>query len=278
MLRNILIGLDGTEDNEAAMNLGLRWAKEFDSVAAGLAVADDPGIIATQAALLFDIYPDGTKPEPLVHRLRERADEIRVQFTRRCEEAGVRYQAREATGSPSARIVEEAERSDLVVLGRPTHFEFGSGGHVGDRTLVNVLHESPRPVVSVPRSVTEGESVVVAYDGSLPAARALTAFQAMGLGRGAAVHVVIASTDRVDAAHRAERTVEFLSSHDLDARPVVVETARHPAEVILEQVKNMRAGLLVMGVHGRSQLRDFFVGSTTRGVLDASPVPVFCHN
>ena len=36
---------------------------------------------------------------------------------------------------------------------------------------------SSRPVVAVPREPPEGESVLVAYDGSLQAARALAAFE-----------------------------------------------------------------------------------------------------
>ncbi|HEY2159573.1 MAG TPA: universal stress protein, partial [Isosphaeraceae bacterium] len=249
----------------------------FDAFADGLAVVDDPGMLATQAAMLVDIYPDGSKPAPLAHRLRERAEEVRSQFVRRCEEAKVRFHAREEFGLPYARIIEEAERSDLVVLGRPTHFEFGSGGQ-GDQTLVKVLRECPRPVVAVPKVAVEGEAVVVAHDGSLPSARALSAFQATGLGRSGPVHVVIASTNGVDATRRADRTVEFLRLHDLDARPAVIETDRHPAQVILDQVDHLCAGLLVMGVHGHSPLRDFFIGSTTRQVLDSSRAPVFCHH
>ena len=71
----------------------------------------------------------------------------------------------------------EAQRFDLVVVGRDTHFEFSSQGRP-DSTVGRVVAASPRPVVVVPHPVPQGEDVVVGYDGSLQAARALQAFQA----------------------------------------------------------------------------------------------------
>ena len=38
------------------------------------------------------------------------------------------------------------------------------------------------------------------------------------------------------------------------------------------------AGLLVMGAHGQSMLREFFLGSMTRTVLKESSIPVFCYH
>lgn len=276
MLRSILIGLDGSEDNRAAQELGLRWAKEYDAEAVGLAVADDPGVMATEAAILFDVYPDGSTPEPLPHRLRARAEEARARFAARAGEVGVRSRVVEGAGVPYARIIEESERSDVVVLGRPTHFEFGSGGGGGDQTLVKVLREGPRPVIAVPKDPAEGEAVVVAYDGSVPSARALAAFEATGLGRSRPIHVVVASTDGAEAARRAGRAVDFLRAHELDARPVSLGSAEQPAVVVLDHVGRLGAGLLVAGAYGRSSLHELFVGSTTRRLLDSARVPLFC--
>ena len=53
---------------------------------------------------------------------------------------------------------------------------------------------------------------------------------------------------------------------------------RPPAEVILEQVRRLKAGLLVMGAYGQPALREFFLGSVTRKVLEESPVPLFLYH
>ena len=51
-----------------------------------------------------------------------------------------------------------------------------------------------------------------------------------------------------------------------------------PEEVILEQVRCLNAGLLVMGAYGQPVLREFFIGSVTRTLLNESPVPIFCFH
>jgi nucleotide-binding universal stress UspA family protein len=48
-----------------------------------------------------------------------------------------------------------------------------------------------------------------------------------------------------------------------------------PAEAVVEQVRTIRPRILVIGAHGYHPVRDLFVGSVSRAVLRACPVPVF---
>ena len=70
----------------------------------------------------------------------------------------------------------------------------------------------------------------------------------------------------------------FLASHGIDATPSVAVTSRSPAESIIERVESLDAGLLVMGAYGQPVLREFFIGSVTRRLLNESPVPIFCFH
>lgn len=276
MLRSILIGLDGSEDGDAALELGLRWAKEHGALAAGVAVADEPGIHASQAALFAGAYSQPAA-QTLVQAEHRRAAHVLSGFALRCDEAFVRYKVIEVTGSPGYQILTEAQRFDLVVLGRHTHFGYGRETR-DDDTLTTVLKESPRPVVVAPRDAVGGAAAVVAFDGSLQAARALYAFEASGLARSRPVHVVSVANDRDDAEGVADRAVEFLRSHEIDAQAVPIASKAEPADVILARVRDLRAGLLVMGAYGQPGLREFLVGSTTRRVLGSSRTAVFCFH
>ena len=57
-----------------------------------------------------------------------------------------------------------------------------------------------------------------------------------------------------------------------------MDSGHPPAEVILETVRMVDAGLLVMGAYGQPVLREFFLGSATRTMLEKSPVPVFLYH
>ena len=134
---------------------------------------------------------------------------------------------------------------------------------------------APRPVVVVPETVGAGEAVVIAYDGSLQASRALYAFEASGLGRGRDVHVVSIGSEHSLASAQADRVVEFLAYHEIKAVPTVITSADAPAATLLDRARVFGAGLIVMGVYGQPILREFFVGSTTRTMLKETPVPLF---
>jgi nucleotide-binding universal stress UspA family protein len=141
-----------------------------------------------------------------------------------------------------------------------------------------VLKQSPRPVVAVPATLPAGRVVVVAYDGSLHAVRALQMFQAIGLGDAHEVHVVCVDTHKENADLCVKRAVTFLQGHNVVAQAHALAISESPAHVLLQYVQQVQAGLLVMGSYGRSTLREFFGGSVTRTMLRESPVPLFLYH
>jgi nucleotide-binding universal stress UspA family protein len=281
MLRSILIGLDNSESGIAAQELGLRWSRQLGSRLVGMTIVDDPGIQLTEDMLFGDIaHSPGA--EVLVAEAHVKTPTclraVEDGFRRRCGEAGVAFELVEGVGSPHLEILLEAQKHDLVVLGQGSRFEYGWESNPGE-TVARVLRDTPRPIVAVPDSSGRGESIVVAYDGSLPAARALAAFVATGLDRGRRVHVVnAASSGRKAAVRTADRAIAFLRAHEITATPHILESARDPAQSILKKAETLDAGLLVMGAYGQPALREFFVGSFTRSILKESPIPVFCFH
>src|SRR5439155_15865248 len=163
------------------------------------------------------------------------------------------------------------------LLGTETYFRVGTPDVPCD-TLDKVLHSPPRPVVAVPEKLGDGQTVVIGYDGSLQAARTLAAYLATGLA-GRFENVVVTIDEDFDEAGRiAGRAVEYLALHGASVKARPVETRLDPASILLDQPVQLNAHLLVMGAFGHSALREFFFGSTTRGVLRGSTVPVMLYH
>jgi nucleotide-binding universal stress UspA family protein len=276
MLRTILVGLDGSEHGDAALGLGIRWAKRFDALLVGMGCVDEPGIRGPEELLVGRAYFERLDAA-LLADIRKKVEETLSRCAARCAEAGVAFKPLEDIGTPYVQILLEAQRYDMILLGRQTHFRFG-WEETPDVTLSKVLAESPRPVVVVPDEPGDGDAVVVAYDGSLQAAHTLHAFEASGLGQGREVHIVSIADDEKDAARRAGRAVDFLKSHGLQAIPYPVDSDHPPAEVLLEMIRLRGPGLLVMGAYGQPVLREFFLGSTTRTMLERCPVPMLLYH
>ena len=194
MLCGILIGLDLAGSNDAAQRLSIQWATTAGATLVGLAIVDEPGIRALEPA-----WPVGGKAagDPLFYMGYEaRLDDVHrkagqrlEQFAARCDEAGVAHAEVKAVGSPHERIAQEAQTCDLVLLTRRSHFRFIAGDDEGDSTLKMVLKDTPRPVVVVPKKTWPEGPVVIAYDGSLQAARAVAAYVATGLGESCKIYV-----------------------------------------------------------------------------------------
>jgi nucleotide-binding universal stress UspA family protein len=272
MLRTILTGLDGTPDSQDVLTLGIRWARRYDATLVGIAVIDEPGIHGTGEWVMPGYF--GRLNQKDLHDLTRKMEQVLGMAAIRCAEEGVTFKPLEDVGTPFIEILREAQRYDLLLLGRQTHFQFGYE-RFEEETLACVLRTCPRPVVVVPRTMSAGEAVVIAFDGSLQASRALYAFEASGLGRGRDVHVVSIASEHKIAAKHADRAVEFLAHHDIKALPTSLVSSDAPAAKLLERAKAIRACLIVMGVYGQPLLREFLVGSTTRTMLKETPVPLF---
>ncbi len=276
MLRGILVGLDGSGFSETAVTLGLRWAKATGAVLAGQTIIDRPG--AATAAVpagsgFFKLFGDDKQ----LAEAKETADRYLEKFAARCAAAGVTGKTLQEVGDPSAAILAQAQRYDLILLGLETYFRVMPGGGSCD-TLDKVLHSPPRPVVAVPSELGDGPTVVIGYDGSLQASRTLAAYLATGLATGRENAVVTIDEDFEEAARIAERAVDYLALHGVSVTARPVETRLDPASILLDHAAQLKAGLVVMGAFGHSPLREFFFGSTTRGVLRGSKVPVMLYH
>jgi nucleotide-binding universal stress UspA family protein len=286
MLGSVLIGLDTSKHGTTAGELAIHWARQQDACLVGLAIVDEPGIRALEPA-----FPVGGTPgvDPVLYmgyqariaQVKHNVGRLLDQFAARCALAGVKHQEMKAIGSPYEIIAREAHCCDLVMMDRAAQFRFTARGDEHDETLRKVLSRTARPVVVAPAPapppapVSPDGPVVIAYDASLQSARALAAVQAAGLVKSGQVHIVCVNPSKAEGTDYLERARRFLIHHKIEAVTHLVETSGPPADVLLEQVGRLGAGMLVMGAYGQPTLREFILGSVTRTALSECPVPLF---
>ena len=277
MPNSILVGLDESPYSEAAVALGVDWAKRFDCLLVGMGVVDEPSIRGPRQPeqLTASFRAAYSK---MVAEASHRVDQILERFTLRCAEEGVSSKLLEDIGSPSEQIITEAQRYDLIVLGTKSFFHFETSTQECE-TLDRLLHTTPRPVVTVPSDYRAGNGVLIAYDGSLQAARALHAFAASGLSAIGDVHVYcVHNTSAVEAGKIVDRAIEYLRFHQIEAHPHPVVGENKASDEILQAADQFGVELIVMGSYGRNRLAEFLVGSVTRSVLEKSGIPLFLYH
>ena len=121
------------------------------------------------------------------------------------------------------------------------------------------------------RAVEEPRSVVLAYDASPAADRALERLANSPLFAGLPIHVVAVGAD--DERHRGMlgRAAAELGSSRSTTTSL---TQGKPEEAIADIVARTPGAMLVMGAYGHSPLRALIVGSTTTAVIRTVHVPV----
>jgi nucleotide-binding universal stress UspA family protein len=277
MLRSILVGLDGSRHSKAAIQLAIRWAQRYDAIVVGIGVVDEPAICRPEPVPIGGGYFKHERDEALLADAGRRVDRFLRAFAKECSEQGVNCTAMKRVGGPAPEIAERARSHDLVMLGRETHFRFETQDSCDD-TLRQVLRQSLRPVVAVPKRWKDKPRTLIAYNGSRESDRALQAFEALGLGSGCDIQVASFDSSRDEAERLTEQAVEFLQLHGLKAIAHASRLTDQPGAMILEHARKMDSGLIVMGAFGRSRWREAVFGSTTREILDGSPAPVLlCH-
>jgi nucleotide-binding universal stress UspA family protein len=290
MYDRIAVAVDGSDESLRAARRGLRLARTFESDVTAVAVVD-------RAALRLSVSAAERT------RLRDRAASALAAVEDVAADLGQPVTTDLLEGRPAVRIGEHvAERGvDLLVVGRQGRT--GLGRRLLGGVTEQLLHRSDVPVLVVPDGGDEGSDeavsrVLLTTDGSENAAAAYPHGTAVAGRFDASLHVLnVVDVQAAGGAFNAgglER--DFLERLDARGREAVddaaraVEAAAPELQVVtaVERTSSfagVAAGvrayveandvdLVVMGSHGRSNLRRQLLGSVAATVLRTVDVPV----
>jgi len=287
MIRRILVPLDPSPYTAAATAYAGSIAKALDAEVTGLAVLDLPALEEPVAPVplttpyapgefyyLGGIYYAEQLEEGKLEGARERVDALLDRFREHCEANGLACRLAEEQGTPSERIIQSAMYYDLVVMGLRTYYHFETSDKPGD-SLDKVLGHSITPVIAVTASFVPKDrlSAVIAYDGSLPAARAMQHFAQLARTCDFDLTVLMAYDDEEVAAYHLDRAVEYLEAHGF--RDVKKAWTGHPITRAIDEEYLGRVDVVIVGPHSKRGLFHFRVGSLTKHLIEAERAVVF---
>jgi nucleotide-binding universal stress UspA family protein len=279
MLKELLVCLEGSPSTEVATRLATNIAQSCEASLVGLAIIDEPDIRAGAATGIGGSSYKHERDEALVADARKQAGDWVALFERRCREAGVTSRSLEVVGRPADLILEEMERHDLTVFGRDANFRFETESE-DFQTRDKILRGANRPVLLVPETAAPelGSTVLVAYDGSGAAKRALTSFATSGLARSRHVHVATVDDNGHVAREMSERAAAMLDALAVPAKPHNIVSTLSNIDALFKLADELKAGLVVMGTFTRSKLRELFSGSVTRGLIEKTKIPLYLQH
>ena len=210
-------------------------------------------------------------------KLRAEAAGNEADFKQICADAGIDSEWRCVEGSTHRIIDLHARYCDLICVSAPTTIDDGLASLPAGEELV---FSSGRAVLIVPPSFESesiGDRVMVAWNGSREAAKAISNAMAI-LSRAqkvAMVTVVDGDLDDSQAGIIAVDMSEYLAKHGVRADAQTVNAGSVSVGQFLHDLAlGQDADLLVMGAYGHTRIREFILGGVTHWSLRHTAIPI----
>lgn len=282
MIRSVLVCTDGSPHSKVALQYARDWARKMRLRVRVLFVED---LRLTQGPLVTGYYgPVGMAPSPaypafydeLVKTLKEQGQQALTQARDVFADSDVEvdYVARE--GIVHKIILEEARTVDLLCMGKQGEHGEWEEDEIGS-TVQKILRHSQRPVLVTPEEFIETSKLLVAYDNSEPANKALRLGLGLASDEGwsAVIATVVEDEDDRERFERMQAEAKQLAAgySDVETELVLLEGERDEC-LLIDYAAMHGCDLLVMGAYGESRLRELLLGSTTGAVVLRSNLPV----
>ncbi len=270
MVRRIMVPLDPSPYAAAALEFACHIAKSNNAELTGMTILDVPGIKKhVGPSPIGGMYYAEQLLEKYKREAGEHIDELVKNFSERCEKDGINYRLSGYQGSPSQRISEVSIYFDLIVAGLKTYYRFRSEGSKGN-SIDNILDHSITSMIAVPKDFQPPETdkrmkVLVAFDGSKPAGRALHRFAAMGANDQYDIEILMAHSDKEVAEYHLERAARYLTVHSF--KSIKTQWTSMSAINAVEELYIDQVQAVVLGVHSKKSILDFRLGSLSRHLI-----------
>lgn len=285
MLRKILVPVrgDGKGDNvlahAAALARGFNAhieithcrAKPEDLLPFGVPIPAAVRAQLTQSSTeLFDAEEAGLRAE-----LEALAKTLNLTLTDKPTGSAVTASFVEESGRQIDVIRHHGRLADLIAVAKPD-----IDRNIGTNTLKAALFSTGRPVLMCPETggtVAEnlGQNIVIAWDGSLEASRAVISTLPL---LAAAKQVTIVTAAGKPVSVTADELCDYLTAHDVSASVQIIEAKPNVARALLDTANKVGADMMILGAYSRNQELERLLGGTTQYIVDHATIPVIMTN
>ncbi len=276
MIKKILVALDPDSDSITAIKHAVDIALRFQASVTGLAVVDMGSIEASsRGGGIGTMYFADKLRARLTTEARETAQTLIAAFDAIVTDAGIEFTELVQEGVPFRRIVEDMKYHDLLLVGKEPHF-FYSHPKEATQTLARVVKKTIGPTVIVGKKHVRVKKALVAYDGSSAAAQSLRSFvTSKPFGEDLEVRMIqIYDDNQKEAELELSLAADYMRAHGVNPS-VLALSGEDPEAVIMQQIEQFGADLVVAGAHSKSRIRAVAFGSTTAYLVENCPVALY---
>lgn len=284
MFKSILLAVDASHYSEVCTRYALEHAKLLQARITGLSVLDRKEI-----AIIYPYYyPTADFPpifdesilenSELIQRQKEHAEEVLARIGEECRKEEIPFNREIREGLVPEVILEEAQCCDLLYLGQRGAGAQYSTGLLGSN-LESVVRRSQLPVIVTPHMYRTLQQILVCFDGSEYALRALrmaVQFAASCPKGSIQIRLLVVHDNEQTARQIVETACKYLTAYQIP--DIFLHRKGDPAEQIIECMTQENTDLVAMGAYGHSRIRELVLGSTTETILRKINRAVLLHH
>jgi nucleotide-binding universal stress UspA family protein len=282
MIKSILLPFNNVLPTAVAINAARTLGQQFESYVEGVFCRQLLPVIAGEGITLPGDYLAEFEEEG-----RRQGEEARDVFFQLIGEVdipeadledatvGLRAGWTEMVGTGTGGVAEYARLFDLSIIARPDDelaVEWKS-------TIEALLFESGRPILLVGDEVPSvvGDRVVVAWNGSVEAARSVVMSEALLANPSEVVVVTVAGATVPGPS--GKQLVAQMCARNINARAETIERGETTVGgALLDYAEDFDADLLVKSAFTQSRFRQWVFGGATKEIISTASIPVLmCH-
>jgi len=264
-LKDILVHVDVKDSSAERLNAAISLAKANEARLTGIFVKAKPYIPGhAEAQITAEVLEKQAKWED------DAAKKAGENFKAAAGTNGLKTDWRVLEGNATDIVAEQARFYDIAVVGQ---CDPDSKIFIGDCDMPDrLITESGRPALVIPyvgKFGTIGKHVMVAWDGSPVAARAL--HDAMPLLEAAEkVTITVVNPGKGSATD----ITDHLEHHGIKVETDSVKTDIKTADMLLSRASDLGVDMIVMGAYGHARWAELMMGGVTDDILNHMTVPV----
>jgi nucleotide-binding universal stress UspA family protein len=272
--KTILVHIDDSRCSGARVNFAIDLALKHNAHLIGLYVVCQD--------LLRPVLKVDESLSLAVHEAQARARLARAHdhFLSATRLSAATSEWRAPAGPPVQTATLHARHADLIILGQTDPAD--PAAYIARHFADDVVMSCGRPVILLPyvgRIERFGETVLIAWDGSRAAARAVSDALPV-LKHARSVQIVTVERHRDEGAKTIEPAGHTLAAY-LEHHQVRASVLSMPpgpgvstGATLLDVSTDINSNLLVLGAYGHTRLHERFLGGVTRTLLESMTTPV----
>ncbi len=265
MLKKIFLPLENSPSTMAALNYACFISARQNAKVTGGIFMDIEKVDSSLGTLNYDhtISWHSDLTDGIISPAKPTVEYLIHNFKEICTRNNIKFSLENEIGMPSARITSLSNYYDIVVTGMKSDFGLVKKNN-RNLFLQKILLGSATSILAVPDYFREIHNVIIAYDGSISASRALQRFVHIANFSDLNIIIVTSSKDSAWAEDNTKRAKEYLMSYG--ALNVLTDYTQMEIVKVLQSSYFESSDLIVLGAHSQS-IKDIFIGSITKRLI-----------